>query len=81
MSAQENMNKHLFDQNDKYTQNATHLDYVVGRKLKVIVEDYLKQGYHIREITHVMLLTIFDLELNVILDNDAIRRDREKQQE
>ena len=55
--------KSLFDENEKYTQEANRLSDEVNGTLKSIFEDYLKRGYKSREIEAVMAEVVQELSV------------------
>jgi len=62
--------KTLYDENHRYTPDATGLSANVGRALHSIFKDYIELGYSPIEISHIMHSVVFDLEMESILDAD-----------
>jgi hypothetical protein len=57
----------LFDDDNRYTPDATELDSLTHHALEDIFTQFVKKGYSPREIAHIMQLSIFDLELDKVL--------------
>lgn len=58
----------LFDEDDRYTDEASALNTSVITVLTPIVKEELQKGFSIREIVHALHLAVTDLELDIILD-------------
>ncbi len=61
------MKKSLFDNNDKYNRDAFLIETLIETSIRSAFKRFLDDGYSVREIAHVMHLTITDVELESIL--------------
>jgi hypothetical protein len=59
--------KSLYDKNDRYTYDASALSFDTNFVLKNIFKKYVNLGYSPREIAHIMITDVHDLELDAIL--------------
>lgn len=57
----------LFNEDHRYTPDATTLDILTHQALKGIFMQFVEKGYSPREISHIMQLSMFDLELDLVL--------------
>jgi len=64
------MKKEMFNDDSRYNEAATAIDEQTNRALKDIFSFWIKEGYCARQISHIMLLAVHDLELESILYND-----------
>jgi hypothetical protein len=64
------MKKPLFDKNDRYTGAAMNIDKRVYDALFPIFEEFSRQGFGIREISHIASLAVHDVETKFILNQD-----------
>lgn len=56
--------KNLYNEKDEtYSEETSELDYKVNAAIQPIFDEYVKLGYSIRQISHVMLNTIWECEL------------------
>jgi hypothetical protein len=53
---------------DRYRKDAFKLQYQIDEKLSPLFNDYIRRGYSIREISHLILLTVFELELDNVME-------------
>jgi hypothetical protein len=60
--------KSLYREIFRYTDDADRLDYSVMQLLRPIFDIYVKAGYSPREISHLIMGTITELELSAVLD-------------
>lgn len=65
----------LFDEDDRYTDEALALNNSVVSILMPIVQEVLRNGFSIREIIHALHLAVTDIELDVILEITPFRKD------
>jgi len=61
----------LFDENAKYIEDASILDQEIFQALNPIMKKYTEMGYSVREIAHIMNLTVLEIECMTILEWDA----------
>lgn len=61
------MKKIMFNDNDRYGGAAGQIDEQTNVALRDIFKFWVGEGYGARDISHVMLLAIHDLELESIL--------------
>lgn len=57
----------LFNKDARYVVDGTTLDINTFEALQPIFDAYIKMGHSPREIAHVMMLTIFDIECSAVL--------------
>ena len=62
--------KSMFDANEKYLPIAANLEHEVSKLLKPIFIKYQEKGYTIRDISHILMLSIMDMETERILTKD-----------
>lgn len=60
----------LFDEKEKYTEEAMHLDSLVNQALRPIIYEYIGYGYSIREIIHIIAMAALTLECEYLLEYD-----------
>jgi hypothetical protein len=58
----------LFTESGQYTEESSQLDIEVYQALFPILSKWVDAGYSPREIAHVMEHSVFDLELNEMMD-------------
>lgn len=63
----------FFDENEKYTRRAEELDSSVQIVLSTVFHNFCGKGYSIREISHVLMLAVHDIETIMILEIDHAR--------
>ncbi len=63
----------LYDENEKYTVEASLLDKKVNEALRPIISEYIARGYNVREICHVISMEILSMECDFILEKDYTR--------
>ena len=61
------MKKSLFIDGEKYSEDAFSLDKDVMAAMKPIMRKYREMGYSARQISHVINLAVYDLEIEVVL--------------
>ncbi len=61
-------NMHLYDENYRYTFDASLLDEIVQKLLKKTFDEYIETGYSPREISQIMQAAVNSLELDVVLE-------------
>ena len=59
--------KKLYAEDDRYTEVAQALDKDVHAMLKPLFENFIKEGYSARDVSHVIKAAIGDIELETIL--------------
>lgn len=59
--------KTLFQEDERYTSDAIHLLGEIRKVIKPIIKGYAKNGYSIRELSHIAQATISDFEAEFIL--------------
>lgn len=57
------MEKHLFDEDYRYTIDAQELDKETIQKVEDLFDEYVKYGYSPREIEYIMYSAIKDISL------------------
>lgn len=62
--------KEFFDETNRYGEAAAMVDEQTYKALKPIFDFWIKEGYKVREISHLMSLSIFDIEMETILFSD-----------
>lgn len=60
----------MFNNDNRYNEAAVIIDEQTNTALKTIFDFWVKEGYGPREISHIMILTVHDLELESVLFND-----------
>jgi len=60
----------LFDDKDKYTEEALQIDYEITKAVRDIVKPYADNGYSIRELLHIAAMAALTLECELILERD-----------
>lgn len=60
----------LFDENAKYTEDATFLDAAVQKLIEPIMRKYANKGFSVRDIYTIVQMTAMDIMTEIILDND-----------
>lgn len=70
------MSKSYFGEGFRYQPKGNSLHVLVHNALSPIYQEQIAQGYSPREIAHVIHHTVFDLEMESILDS----RDAQKEQ-
>ena len=70
------MKKVMFNDDDRYGEAATIIDEQTNAALKTIFEFWLKEGYGPRDISHIMLLAVHDLELESVLFYDKEKEEK-----
>lgn len=65
--------KHLYDDNDRYTNSGLSLDAETTRAVRTTFNRYVSRGYSVREIAHVMQKSIRQLESEEILARDLAK--------
>jgi hypothetical protein len=68
----------LYDENEKYTEEASLLDKKVNEALRPIISEYVARGYNVREICHIIAMEILAMECDFILEKDYTRFKEEK---
>jgi len=64
-------NNSLFDENDRYTEDALYLDSFIKELVTKALEDYFLEGHSAREIQYIAQSAIVDICLDlVLLPND-----------
>jgi len=61
------LNKSIFTESFRYSDDAARLDYAGLEALRPLFAAYMALGFNPRDISHVMHLSITDLELEFIL--------------
>lgn len=61
--------KNIYDENDRYTLEANRLDEEVRALILPLFERYVREGWSVRQISHLMQGTIYELELRAMLRN------------
>jgi len=64
------MKNEMFNDDSRYREAATMIDEQTNRALRDIFKFWIQEGYCARQISHVMLLAVHDLELESILFNE-----------
>lgn len=59
--------KSLYDENGKYTEDAMKLDRETNEAIDDLFNKYVADGYSPREISHVMMATVSEIELTLLL--------------
>jgi len=57
----------LFDDRNRYKPKAAELTREMDKLLRPIFDQYVVQGFSVREISHIMLLAVMDAENETIL--------------
>ena len=70
--------KTLFQEDGRYTSDAIHLIGQLRKVFKPIIKGYAKNGYSIREISHIAQAAIFDFENEYILTKQVAKFKKEK---
>lgn len=65
--------KSVYDENDRYGVDANRLDQATHQLLKPLFEEWVKNGFSVRQISHVMQGSVIDLELTHMLDQEQHR--------
>jgi hypothetical protein len=65
--------RRLFDENDRYTQDATRFDQRASRCLQPLIDDAVREGFSVRDVMTLLNLTVMDLGLMAILEWDNPR--------
>ena len=63
--------RELFTEKNRYSEDAARLDYEALQVLKPLFQVYKELGFNPRDISHVIHLSITDLELEFILKDDS----------
>ncbi len=71
-------NKRLFGKDSRYTQEGSNLSIEIGRALKPIFEQWLENGYCIRDISHITMSEALVLESRLVLTEAVKRRKTEE---
>ena len=61
------MKKVMFNDDDRYGEAAGMIDEQTNKALKIIFNFWLREGYRSRDISHVMLLAVHEIELESVL--------------
>jgi hypothetical protein len=64
------MKKEMFDDDSRYREAGTIIDEQTNRALRDIFKFWVQEGYCARQISHIMLLAVHDLELESVLFNE-----------
>lgn len=64
------LNKSLFTETLRYTDDAAQLDYAGIEALRPLFATYIAYGFTARDISHVLHLSVTDLELEFILKSN-----------
>jgi len=64
------MKKEMFDNNGRYGEAAGMIDVQTIKALKDIFKFWINEGYCARQISHIMLLAVHDIELESVLFNE-----------
>lgn len=68
------MKNEMFNDDNKYNEAALIIDEQTNTALKTIFDFWVKEGYGPREISHVMIATVHEIELESVLFNDKEER-------
>ena len=71
----------LFDEDEKYTEEAHYLDGEITKAMIGIAKKYVDLGYPIREVTHVMAMAALTVECELILERDHLAWKAKKAEE
>jgi hypothetical protein len=64
------MKKEMYNDDNRYNEDALIIDEQTNTALKTIFDFWIKEGYGPREISHVMMETVHEIELESVLFND-----------
>jgi len=67
--------KRLFDENDRYTEEANKLSGRVYNRLRPIIEEMAEEGFSIRDIEYIAQRDVTDICLNLLLDSGCKKDD------
>jgi len=70
------MKKVMFNDDGRYGEAARIIDEQTNTALRIIFEFWVKEGYGPRDISHVMLLAVHDLELESVLFYDKEKEEK-----
>lgn len=68
------MAEKLFDDEEKYTEPGLSLDREAGEALRSVFEKYVRAGFSVRDISHIVHGAVTDLELTILLDWNDIKK-------
>ena len=71
----------LFDDDDRYTEEAMFLDSDITVAIRDRVKEYVANGYSIRELMHIAMMAVLALECELILEKDHLAWKAKKEED